>query len=269
MLKEFRCFLLLWLSSFIGLFSICFFNKEVIYQIISAPLTEFLKKPLAEIFIYTSLFESFVTDIFICCYSSCLLSLPVLAVCVYLFLRKSLFDNEKRILKRLLFCSGLLACFATVTTYYFVFPRAVVFFLDIKDTIAVPMLKISDYVSTFFHIIFGVILVFQLPIVMVGLVRFGVIKPSFLTENRRIAIVVIFIVSAVITPPDVISQVICAGVLMFLYELTNFYIKSCFSKKAEKTKRKTLKKIFDKDNKTRSKATTGNKKSVNVENKKR
>ena len=249
MLKEFRCFLLLWLSSFIGLFSICFFNKEVIYKIISVSLLESLKKPLADIFIYTSIFESFVTDISICCYSSCLLSLPVLAVCVDLFLRKSLFDNEKRILKRLLFCSGLLACFATVTTYYFVFPRAVVFFLDIKDTIAVPMLKISDYVSTFFHIIFGVILVFQLPIVMVGLVRFGVIKPSFLTENRRIAIVVIFIVSAVITPPDVISQVICAGVLMFLYELTNFYIKNSFKKSIKMMKRKTNAKKIERTSK--------------------
>ena len=82
-------------------------------------------------------------------------------------------------------------------------------------------------------------LIFQLPVVIVGLVRFGVIKPSFLTENRRIAIVVIFIVSAVITPPDVISQVICAGVLMFLYELTNCYIKNSFKKSIKMMKRKT------------------------------
>gem|GEM_PF-4638940 len=224
MLKEMRLYAGVWCVCFVLCFVTCFWQKNEFYLFIANPVIKILQKPLSEIFIYTSVFESFTANVSLCLYSGFLLSLPVLIVCIYKFVAKSLYEHEKKVLKKLLCFSFFLGFCAVATAYFVILPRATEFFIATQNNIARPTLKIGEYVSTFFHIILGFAIIFQLPLVMVGLVKFGIIKPTFLSANRRISVVVIFIISAIITPPDVFSQVVCAFVLICLYELTNFYI---------------------------------------------
>jgi sec-independent protein translocase protein TatC len=113
--------------------------------------------------------------------------------------------------------------------YYFLLPRFVNFFVFDTDN-AKPMLKIIDYVRTFFFLIFTTSLIFQFPIILLIFAKFGLVKKNILTKNRKIAILIIFIISAIITPPDVVSQIFIASIIILIYEITNYWLKQCIKK---------------------------------------
>ena len=176
------------------------------------------------IFIYTSIFESFTTDLMLSIYTALFLSLPIIYVLIYRFISKSLYKKEKRVVLPLFIISFSLVIIAIIINYKILFPRIINFFLQIT-TIAKPMLKISDYVITFFSLTTILCLILQFPIILVVLKKFGFINNNILVKNRKIAIVVMFIISAIITPPDILSQIIVACLLMVIYEITNLILK--------------------------------------------
>ena len=219
-LKELRIALTVWLLFIILNFVICYTMRNEIYVFITKPITSIFNTQYNLLFVYTSIFESFMADMSLSLYSSIMLSFPILLICIYWFLAKSLYQNEKKTLLCMLFLSLLLSTAAALTVYRFLLPHFIQFFmLDVNN--ASPMLKIGDYVSTFFHLIFIIALIFQFPIILPLLVRFGLIKNNALSKNRKIAILIILIISAIITPPDVFSQIVVALILMIFYELTN------------------------------------------------
>ena len=226
----------------LGCFVVCYINKLKLYDIIFYPVKNiFGSQNINELFVYASILESFLADITISFYSAFLFSIPMLFLCGYLFFAKSMYPNEKCITKIILISSLILGLIAICFSYYIIFPRAISFLMTNGSDISKPMLKIGDYVSTFFHFIFGFAIVFQMPLMLFGLAKFGIILPDALQRNRKIAIVVIFIIAGIITPPDILSQIFVAGFLLAVYEITNFIIRNtskCTNKAKKKIKTK-------------------------------
>jgi sec-independent protein translocase protein TatC len=101
--------------------------------------------------------------------------------------------------------------------YFVVFPFAVEFLVGFDKTL-VPSLRIGDYLGFTLRMVFVFGLVFEMPLISLLLTRMGMLTPRFLNKNRRYAIVIIFIVAAVLTPPDAFTQILLAGPLLVLYE---------------------------------------------------
>ena len=232
LLKDLKKYILIWGLFFITFFSLSFFFKKSLYEFITLPVKQLNIVNIN--FIYTSIFESFNTDISLCLYSSFIICFPILLFCIYKFVSPSLYRNEKRVFIKLISFCLILCLLATFFMYKIIFPRALHFFLKNNSTFIEPMLKISEYVYIFFHLIILICIIFQLPIIFYCLVKFNIVNKNFLSKNRRISIVLIFIISAIITPPDVVSQVICAFFLIIIYELTNIVIKFVDNKKTKK-----------------------------------
>ncbi len=158
-------------------------------------------------------------------------SVPLILYEIWAFISPGLLQSEKKytapfvILTSLFFMLGLaFACLVIV-------PVGIKFLLTYKTAGAVPRLTISQYLGfyTITMFIFGVI--FELPVFILFLTKLGVVKPIMLTRNHRYAIVVIFIVSAIFTPPDVISQLLMAIPLVILYEISIIVSKAVYRKK--------------------------------------
>lgn len=229
LLLDLKKCLLYSLLFFVATFVVCFVYKKPLYDFITKPIIKIIKNNDA-LLIYTNLFETFYADMSVCGYFAFFISIPAFLCFAYRFFAPSLYKNEKRIVILLSICGIIMMLLSFCLFYFFIFPQAINFFVvqDIQTNqqMAKPFFKISEYISTFFHFTIGFAIVFQAPLLLFGLVKFGLIKNDFLSKNRRVAIVIIFIISAIITPPDVFSQVVCAFVLMVIYELTNIFIKS-------------------------------------------
>ena len=203
---------------------VCYFYRDLIYKFLTHPLSDALHKDYAEIFIYTSIFESFIADISISVYSSIFILLPLLLICIYWFVAKSLYRKEKQMFALILVLVMFLTFVACGTVYFMLLPHFIKYFVvDAKN--AVPMLKISDYISCLFHLFFIISTVFQFPVVVFLLVKTKLLDRKFLKKHRKQAIVVIFVLAAIVTPPDVCSQIVVAILLLVVYELTNFFIR--------------------------------------------
>ena len=236
LLAELRKWVAVWLVSFVGLFALSYNFRNALYSIIIQPIKSM---HISEnTFIYTNIWESFLTDLSLACNTAFIFSFPVLLFCIYKFVAPSLYKNEKKMLATLLVLGVVLAVIAISVLYFLILPRAVEFLIAQSNNISKPMFRISEYVSTFFHLIIGFVIVFQIPLVLFGLAKLGIISTNFMSKYRKIAIVIIFIIAAFITPPDVPSQLICASILIVIYELTNLAIRVLVSKNRIKTTKK-------------------------------
>lgn len=229
LLAELRKWVAIWLTTFLALFAILYNFRDVIYSILIYPIKNM--NISENIFIYTNIWESFLTDLSLACNAAFIVSFPILLFCIYKFVAPSLYKNEKKMLAALLILGIMLAVIAISVLYFLILPRAIEFLVAQSNNISKPMLRISEYVSTFFHLIIGFVIVFQIPLVLFGLVKLGIMSTNFMSKYRKIAIVIIFIIAAFITPPDVPSQIICASILIVIYELTNLTIKLSIAKR--------------------------------------
>lgn len=224
LLNELRYYIIMWLFIYVILFIFCFCFREKIYNFITIPLKNYFINDYKNIFVYTSIFETFTTDISLSLYCSFIVSFPIILFFVYKFISKSLYKSEKKIVLPIFILSFCLFILSMFITYSFLLPRMVKFFVSFS-TIAKPMLKISEYVFSFFYLIIAISITFQFPIILIILSKFGFIDNNFLDNHRKIAIVFIFTISAIITPPDVFSQILVAIFLILIYEITNVFIK--------------------------------------------
>jgi sec-independent protein translocase protein TatC len=203
--------------------------KDEIYAFLSKPL--FLASKDTRI-IFTSLVEAFVTHLKITFICSLIVSFPIVAWQIYRFLSPALYKQEKRailpffIVSPLLFLAGIGFC------YFFIIPIAWEFFASFQVSAtksSIPLVleaKFSEYAALVISFLLSFGLIFQLPVVLIILNKLGLVSINWLKKQRRYAIIVIFIVSAILTPgPDVLSQVLMAVPLIFLYELSILYIR--------------------------------------------
>ncbi len=206
--------------------SLCYFIAGPIYEFLVRPLAEAFPNPEHRHLIYTGLTEAFVTYLKLAMFAGFLISFPVIASQFYLFMAPGLYKQERRALIPYLVAAPVLFLSGAAFAYYFIFPAAWKFFLSF-ETSGTPgglpiqlEARVGDYLAIVTHLIMAFGLSFQLPVVLVLLVKAGIITIDNLRRGRRYAIVGIVVVAAFITPPDIFSQIALSVPLYLLYEMS-------------------------------------------------
>lgn len=210
------------LSLVIGSF-IAYYFAEDIYSFLIEPLAKASPDNQRRM-IYTSLTEAFVTYLKLAIFAGFVFSFPVIFYQIYAFIAPGLYKKEKRFFLPIFIASPALFLVGAAFVYYFLLPTAWQFFLSFETTNSpLPIeleAKIADYLSLVTSLIIAFGVSFQLPIVMILLVTSGLVTVESLTESRKYAVILMLILAAILTPPDVISQLSLFIPLYFLYEAT-------------------------------------------------
>ncbi len=208
---------------YIFIFIICYYFKDNIYNIILEPLAKISFKDTHKI-IYTGLAEGFFAYLKLSAFSGFILTLPFISLQIYLFIKDALSLYERKIAAVLLIMAPILFWLGSIFMFYYVMPKAWVFFLSFesKNTILPIILeaKISEYLDIVIQLVVGFGIAFQLPVVLILLNILKIIDYKSLIKKRRAAIVINFIIGAILTPPDIISQFALAIPMILLYELS-------------------------------------------------
>ncbi len=205
---------------------LCYAFAQDIYQFLLQPLADAFGADDAHKLIATSLTETFVTYIKLAMWGGFFLSFPYVASEVYLFLAPGLYKRERRVLAPYLVAAPLLFFAGAALAYYFIMPKAWQFFVSFeipKTEGGLPLVveaKVSEYLALVMHIVLAFGLSFQMPIILTLLVRTGLLKTELLSKGRRYAVVILITLAAIITPPDILSQILLFIPLYGLYELS-------------------------------------------------
>jgi sec-independent protein translocase protein TatC len=201
----------------------CYYAEEI-YQFLAAPLLASGAGGTARHLIYTGLSEPFMVYMKLGLDAGFAAAFPWIALQIYLFMAPGLYAREKQILVPYLISTQLLFVAGAALAYYVAMPAAWQFFLSFEKlpgSGAAPLLleaRISEYIGLVSQFIIAFGLAFQLPVVLVLLVQTGVMGADILVSKRRYAVVILLVLAAIFTPPDVISQLLLFIPLMLLYE---------------------------------------------------
>jgi sec-independent protein translocase protein TatC len=213
----------------IGFFA-CYFFKDWLFDIITRPLTAVL--PKNSYLIYTGLTEAFFVYMKLAIFASLIITSPFVLYQIWRFIAPGLLDEEKKYVVPFVISSTVLFISGILFGYFIALPPAFEFFVSFNNKYLQAMISFSDYLSLFVTFLLGFGLAFELPVFMFFLSKLGIVNAKMLSKQRRYAILVIFIVSAILTPsPDALSQLLMAIPLMFLYEVSIFVAKFVEKKK--------------------------------------
>jgi len=212
---------------YIVIFALCYFFSKEIYHFLLKPFIEVSQNNQNRKLIYTSPTEAFMTYLKLSFYSSLFFSFPIFFTEFYLFLSPALYKKEKKNILFTLFFSSFLFLFGAIFCYFFILPMALKFFSSFENLSSIndstlPILletKISDYLNFTINLLFGFGIAFLSPILLLFLIKGGYVKVKDLRSKRRYWIVIIFILSAILTPPDILSQISLAILLIILFEI--------------------------------------------------
>lgn len=167
--------------------------------------------------------------------SGIILAAPYILYEFWKFFSPALYPNEKRYTKGAVLWSTFLFLLGVVFGYYVIVPLSVHFLgsYEISSQV-INQINIRSYIGTLTSIVLATGLIFELPLITYVLTKVGVITPMFLTKYRRHSIVVIFIIAAIITPPDVFSQTLVAIPLLLLFEIGVLVSKAVYREKQKK-----------------------------------
>jgi sec-independent protein translocase protein TatC len=169
--------------------------------------------------------EAFSTRIKISLIAGIIISLPVIFYHAWKFITPGLFQREIKLIIPAVLSSTIFFLVGAVFCYWLVLPLSMKFLLGFGTEKLKPMIQIRDYISFVSYMILAFGSVFELPVISYFLGRLGVITPQTLRKGRRYAITGILVLAAVITPPDVFSQIMLAAPLYFLYEVSIIVVK--------------------------------------------
>jgi sec-independent protein translocase protein TatC len=178
--------------------------------------------------IFTALHEGFFTQIKVGFFTALCVTFPILSMQIWKFVAPGLYKNEQKAFLPFLIATPLLFIAGAAMVYYVVTPMAWNFFVSFEmgsgdGALAIELEpRISEYLSLMMRLIFAFGLAFELPVILLLLVRAGLVTHQGLAEKRKVAIVVAFVVAAILTPPDVISQLLLAIPIILLYEISIF-----------------------------------------------
>ncbi|MDW7649902.1 MAG: twin-arginine translocase subunit TatC [Bacillota bacterium] len=183
-------------------------------------LRSILIRPAGDIqLIFISPPEALMADFRLALIAGIGLALPVLVYQLIAYLLPALEKNEKKLIIPGVFAVVLFFAAGVSFAYYVVFPFAVRFFLTFATESIQPMFTVSNYLSFATNFIFAFGIVFQMPLLFFVLGSLNIVTPAFLRKSRKFALLIIVIASAILTPPDVVSQIMMAIPLMGLYEI--------------------------------------------------
>ncbi len=170
--------------------------------------------------------EAFFVAMKVSFFAGLLAALPVILAQIWLFIAPGLYTNEKKMMIPIVVGGTVMFLTGAAFAYYFVTPIGFAFFIEFGSASFVPMYNIGEYVEFFTKILFGFGLAFELPVVCYFLALLGLIDDKMMTGFFRYAIVIIFIIAAVLTPPDVISQILMAIPLIILYGVSILIVRA-------------------------------------------
>ena len=219
---------------FIVVFALLYPFSDKVLDVLMLPLAQVVQKTGGtQRMIFTGLAEGFVSHLKLSVFGAAILAFPYLVFQVWRFVSPGLYKNEKRFVRPIFIVSPLLFAVGAAFVFFVLMPVAFKFLISFQklasENNALPVVleaRLSEYLSFLMNLILAFGFSFQLPVVLVFLGRLGVICSQNLKDFRRYAIVFIFILAAVLTPPDVVSQLALAFPLLFLYESAVWCIQS-------------------------------------------
>jgi sec-independent protein translocase protein TatC len=199
-------------------FVICYFFSNRLFHILMHPLL--VAMPPDEKLIYTGLPEAFFTYLKVAFLAGVLLAVPVIMYQLWMFIAPGLYDKERRLALPIVFLSSLFFMGGALFGYFVVFPFGFKFFMGFASDAIRPLPSMKEYLSFSTKLLFAFGLVFELPLFISFLAKLGIVDVHFLRTKRKYAILLFFVVAAILTPPDVITQIMMAVPLILLYEVS-------------------------------------------------
>jgi len=232
---------LLWsIGALVVGFVLCYLVAEEMYRFLVQPLADLMEGQPGRRMIYTALHEAFFTQLKVAFFGSVCLTFPIVAGQLWIFVAPGLYKQERRAFLPFLLATPVLFVMGAALVYYLIFPLAWQFFMSFETTASAGTLaivmepKVNEYLSLVMKLIFAFGLSFQLPVVLMLMARAGMVTSKGLAEKRKYAVVLTFATAALLTPPDIISQIGLGIPILLLYEISILGTKLVEKKRAER-----------------------------------
>src|SRR6201993_4117738 len=208
------------ISVAVGFFA-CWGYREQIYGIMQKPIMNALKaNGMAEKLVYLNPTEPFNLYLKVSALAGLFLTSPFVLYQVWMFISPGLYRNEKRYVMPFMVSTITLFTLGGYFGYKIAYPRALDFFIGFSGQFQ-PMITVGEYTQLFLSIVLGMGLIFEMPILVFFLAFMGIMTPSFMIKNFRYAILVIFVLAAIVTPtPDIVNMCVFAAPMLALYALS-------------------------------------------------
>ncbi len=198
-------------------FVIAYGFKEKIFQILVRPLVLVMEE--GDKLIFTGLPEAFFTYLKVAFLTGIIVGSPILIYQFWMFVAPGLYRNERRLMIPIVLISSICFIGGALFGYFIVFPWGFKFFLGFATETIRPLPSMKEYFGFSAKLLLAFGLVFELPLVITFLARLGLVSVAFLKKNRKYALLLFFAGAAILTPPDIVTQVMMALPLMILYEI--------------------------------------------------
>ena len=215
-------------------FAVSYFFSERLFLLLISPLNAVM--PEGDQLIFTNLPEMFITYIKVALIAGIMVSAPLIFYELWMFIAPGLYRREKKFVIPFVLCSSILFVGGALFGFFVVFPFGFKFFIGFSNEYVKALPSVKQYFSFSIKLLLAFGLVFELPVVIFFLTKIGLVTSEVLKRKRKYSILLMFIMAAILTPPDVITQFMMAGPLIVLYEIGILVAKFAEQKKSEKNK---------------------------------
>jgi sec-independent protein translocase protein TatC len=215
-------------------FIVSYAFSEPLFQLLAAPLVEVLPEGTTSL-VFIGIIEPFFTYLKVAVVAGIVLASPVILYQVWAFAAPALYKGERRWFLPIVLISTLFFLLGLIFAYKVVFPFGFKYLMGFANAELRPELSIALYFSVAIKLLLAFGIVFEIPFFMTILARIGVTNAAFFSHYRRYAIVIAVVLSALLTPPDIFSQLMMAGPVILLYELGIIGAKVFGKKKTEES----------------------------------